>query len=182
MIRGEHSLIRTIELDDAGGLWQLYDVERPLSFLLDRRQELPLPSRDDVRRYLERNDPQHGQYYVVEDATGQVMAFCGVRGGAGEHGFAELGILPFADSFFEAPACKEVLAFLHQLVFFQLRRYKAMAHCLDTEVGWCKCLKQQGFESSGVQRQVLFTGGRWHDLETFTLFRPVSEKETINAS
>ena len=44
-------------------------------------------------------------------------------------------------------------------------------HVLDTEATYRNLLMAKGFESNGIQREVVYTKGVWHDLEILSLFR-----------
>ncbi len=169
MITGEHSVIRMAEPDDAYELRRLYDPERPRSALLDRRREIMLPSVDELREGLARPE-KSGVLYAVEDKTGGIRGFCSLRGASAELRYGEIILPLFEDADYREALAQEVLAYLCRLAFRDRRMNKVLAHCLGDETEWRALLAERGFRSNGVQRQVLWTLGRWHDIETLTLF------------
>jgi len=60
---------------------------------------------------------------------------------------------------------------LERLAFVEKRWNKLVAQCLESEIDFRRLLTNRGYKSDGIQRDVLFTGGKYLDLETLTLFR-----------
>lgn len=170
MITGEHSVIRMAEADDAYELKRLYDSPAPRSALLDRRREVPTMSVDEVREGLVRHEKFGGALYAVEDKVGVVRGFCTLRGVQVEMSYAEMLFMFFEDEDYDSPLADEAYAYLHKSAFDNKRLNKVLAHCLDNEAGYKRMLERHGFASNGIQREVLWSQGRWHSLEMMTLF------------
>lgn len=169
MIRGDHTYIRGTEQDDVELLYRLYMQGPPRAGLLDARREPLLPNRDEIRDLLTRKEIADGSFYTVEDTTGDIVGFCSLRGHSAEGRFAEYSI-QFADtSLYDTPLAGEAHAFLLDRAFVRLGMRKVLAYALEKETELRDFLLRQGFRSAGVQRQVLYTGGRWNDLETLAL-------------
>ena len=177
MIRGDHSYIRGTEQDDVEALYGLYLQDMPRAGLLDVRRELLLPNRDELRDLLTRKEIADGSFYTVEDRRGAVVGFCSLRGHSVEAGFAEY-ILHFVDlAHYRTPTAREAHAFLLNRAFTRLGLRKVMAHALSVEDALRDFLVENQFQSAGVQRDVLFSGGVWHDLETLVLNNPAVQPE-----
>ena len=170
MIAGEHTFIRMAEPDDAPALHALYALDRPRSALLDKKREPLLPTRDELREMLGRREAgTQGALFVVEDRTGVVQGFCGLRALPPETPFGEASLLFHDEAAAASPVGEEAWAFLRERAFVRMHVRKIITHCLDRERPLRDFLAGRGFTSNGVQRQVLFAAGRWHDLETLTL-------------
>ncbi len=173
MITGAHSIIRTAEADDAAFLRRLYDPDRPRAALLDRRREPLTPTLDELREVLggrTKGRQAPSEFLAVEDTTGSVVGFCTMRTSKQERNYAQFVLMLFEEDAYDSPLAEETLAFLKFRAFQELKLNKATAHCLDCESGFRNLLVRNGFESDGVQREVLFTRGRWHNVESMTLF------------
>lgn len=171
MIRGEYAVIRVAEPDDANELMRVYDPARPRSSLLDRRREILIPTVDELRELLIQKDKLAGRLYTIEDPKGFVRGSCALRSAQPEMAYAELALILFDDEDYKTPLAKEALDFLLEKAFTERKLNKVLTQCLDSEGAYRDFLVRQGFTSDGVQREVLFTQGRWHDMETFSLFR-----------
>ncbi len=176
MITGEHAVIRTAEADDAYELKRLYDPFRPSSSMLDRARDMTIPTLDELRELLTRKDKQAGALYTVENKRGEIRGLCGIRGIHQDARYGELLLTLFSDEDFESPLADEVFDFLYERAFQEKRLNKMSAHCLEDEHALRNFLLRKGFQSNGVQRDVLFTRGEWLDLESLTLFGPRSER------
>lgn len=170
MITGEHSVIRLAEPDDAYELKRLYDPRRPFSAMLDRRREIGQPSVDELREGLARPEKRAGALYAIEDKQGVIRGFCSVRGASPELRYAEMVLPLFDDEDYTSSLADEAFQFLYNGAFVEKRLNKVVAHCLECEAAYRGLLVRHGFASNGIQRQVLWTQGRWFDLETLTLF------------
>ncbi|HOZ45017.1 MAG TPA: GNAT family N-acetyltransferase [Candidatus Hydrogenedentes bacterium] len=170
MIRGEHSVTRTADQDDALALKRLYASGRPRSALLDRKREFLVPTVDEIRELLAKKDLQQGAFYAVEDMAGDVRGFCSLRGAHPEVAYAELVLLLIDEADYATPLADEVYAYLRRRAFDHMQLNKLIAQCLECERGYRDLLIRHGFESAGIQRDVHYTGGRWYYLESFELF------------
>ena len=170
MIRTEHGHIRTADLDDAPALLGLYDPAHPRSSLLDIRREPIMPTEDDLREMLTRKEVQQGLIHAVEDNTGSVAGFCSLRGMNHEAGFGEVAVMFLENEAYASPLADEAMAFLFERAFVRSRLRKVIAHGLDSETDLHALYARTGFETSGVQREVFYSMGRWHDLVTFSRF------------
>jgi len=169
MIRGQYSGIRWAEVDDAGALKRFYDPDNPRSCLLDVRRELLVPTLDELREALGKKEQGRGAFHVIEDTEGAVRGFCSMRGANAESTYGEF-VVVLDDADFEAPLATEVFEFLIDQAFTKLRFNKVLTHCLDREEAYRSYIMRHGFKSDGVQRDVSFMLGRWHNLEAFSLF------------
>ncbi len=168
MITGEHTHIRFPELDDAFFVRQLYVAGPKRAALLDSRREPILPTTPEIQKTLLRKGAAQGLMYSVEDTTGALCGWCGLRGINYEAQYAEL-VLLFVDAAAYDTAADEVLTFLLGQAFTRFRLYKVLVLSLDTEHALMHCLERHGFAFAGAQRRALFTGGDWRDLRTYTL-------------
>ncbi len=170
MIRTEHGVIRTADPDDANAVRRLFPPDRPRAFFLDRRRELTYPTVDEFWQIFNQRDASHLPFYAVEDLAGQVQGFITLRASTSEASFGELVLMFGHEEAYEAPFAEEALQFLCQTAFRERRMNKVVAQCLDTETACRAFLTARGFESDGVQREVLYTQGCWRDLESLSLF------------
>lgn len=116
---------------------------------------------------------------AIEDRQGQVRGFCALRATPNEPLFGQLVVMACDESDYGDPVCDEAARYLIEEAFLRRRLHKVMAQSLDHETAFTEFLIRHGFESDGVQRQVLYSGGRWMDLESFTLFaRAVTHGES----
>lgn len=168
MIIGEHTGIRTAEPDDADYLFRMVSTDAPCSFFLDHRRELAVPTRDELREMLSRKDMPAIALFAVEDLTGSIRGFVAIRGVHPEAHYGDVGLLLGNDGDYAGVVGREALAFLKRMAFVQRNLNKVMAHCVDTETAYRALLAAGGFETSGIQREMVYTRGRWHDLETLS--------------
>lgn len=172
MVTGEHTYIRTADPDDAAAMRQLYAGEAPRSALLDARREPILPTEDELREALSTKDAMKGNFFAIEDRAGVVQGFCVLRGASKDAAYGEFGLMLLDEAALEGPIAEEAFRFAYQRGFERLRLRKMLAHCLETETALRAFLVRCGFVSTGVQREVFYGRGRWHNLETFSLFSP----------
>jgi RimJ/RimL family protein N-acetyltransferase len=170
MIRGELGQIRGAEPDDAEALQRLYDLRRPRAALLDQRMECVLPTRDELAELLAKKEATQGQLFSVEDAQGDLVGFCSLRGAHPEARFAEAALLMLEDADYESPLADVALDFVVRRAFVQLRLNKVFAQCLGLEVALRECLVRNHFASEGQRREVLYAGGKRHNLEALARF------------
>lgn len=157
-------------------LYQLYMQGGNRAGLLDVRREPLLPTRDDLRDLLTRKEIADGTFYTVEDRVGRIVGFCSLRGHNSESGFIEY-ILEFSDmAHYATPMAGEAHAFLLERAFTRLRVRKVVAHAVSGEQALTTFLRSVGFSSAGIQRDVVFSQGGWHHLETLVLHSVDSAK------
>jgi RimJ/RimL family protein N-acetyltransferase len=171
MIIGEYTVIRSAEPDDAFALWRLYDPSRPRSFLLGPAREVLIPTIDELREMLTRRDLVQGTFFVVEDKTGEVCGCCVLRGAKLESEFAEMVIAFREDCEYEGPMAEEIFQFILRMAFVDKKLNKIQAHCLSCEHAYRQFLTARGYTSDGIQRDMVYTKGKYFDLESLTLFR-----------
>jgi RimJ/RimL family protein N-acetyltransferase len=171
MIVGEHTVIRGAEPDDAAALRSFYNPAVPRCCLLDQRREPLFPNTDELREVLAQKEMGRPVLFATEDKTGVIRGFCSVRSVNLEASYGETILLLHEDADYATPLASEAMDFVTRQAFVQYRLNKLLAHALDSEQGLRDCLLRYGFQSAGMQREVLFTLGRWSNVETFTLFR-----------
>lgn len=171
MIRGEHTIIRMADLDDAHALKSIHDPERPRAVLFDRKREPVFPTLDEMREVLAKKEATGGIYYAIEDKAGLVHGFCSLRGLNPEIRCGEFGLMWLDESDYDSPLASEAMAFVSRLSFERMKLRKIMAQCLDGETAFRCFLGRNGFRSEGVVREATFTLGRWHGVEQLALFR-----------
>lgn len=169
MIKGAHSVIRSADPDDAVALKSVYDSQRPRSSLLDQRREMNAPTRDELREVMSQKEMGKAVFYTVEDRFGEICGFCCLRGLNPEAQFSEFVVIFLDEATFSTPIADEVFDFMAGLAFQRMRNHKVVTHCLDTEVEYRNFLINHGFESAGIQRDVVYSQGRWFNLEALTL-------------
>ena len=171
MITCTHGVIRTVEPDDAWDMARLYDPRRPRASFMGRNREMILPTQDELREILRPADGRPQVYYAIEDTEGVIRGYCGLRTSGGEdvhYGDAVFFMHDEAD--LDAPLALEAWEWLKNKAFRTMLWRKMVAHILDCETAQRAWLLARGFESCGVQREVLYTGGRWVDAETLAMY------------
>ena len=171
MITGQHSCIRTTEPDDVATLQRLYTRPLPSASLMDRRREPIQPTRDELRELIRREDAQAPGLYTVEDHAGEIQGFCMFRAGSQDLAAAQTMVLFLDDATYDSPIAEEVFDHFAREAFVRKRLNKMVAHCADYEEALRRFLLRKGFVSDGVQRDVFFGGGRYHGIESLSLFR-----------
>lgn len=181
MIRGRHTVIRTAEPDDAPAFQALYWSGEPRSALLTRTREFLFPTIDEIREaFGPAAEKAGGGFHAVEDPEGRIRAFCALRGMQDVRDtafYAELAILFCDPADAGTPVADEMLAWLLKRAFDEQRLNKVVVHALLGETELTAWYRANGFESNGVQRDVLFAGGAWHSMETFTRPNPARYAE-----
>ena len=84
--------------------------------------------------------------------------------------FGEVYFLLLDDEDYGSPLAGEIFAFVRDRAFARLGLHKVVAHGLDSETALRAFLAAHGFASDGIQREAVYARGRWHHLETFSLF------------
>lgn len=169
MITGAHTVIRTAEPDDAGALKRLYDPAVPKCSLLDPHREPIFPTFDELREVMSKTEMGQPFLHAVEDLTGAIRGFCSLRALALDVRYGEIVMLFHDEADYAGPVGEEVFDFLAKRAFRQFHLNKVMAHVLDSERAFAEALMRYGFASNGVQREAVYTLGRWLGIETFTL-------------
>jgi RimJ/RimL family protein N-acetyltransferase len=172
MIYGTHAALRTAETDDAPAFHKLYAEESPRAALLTRLREVVSPTVQEIAEVIIQADKSMAPFYVVEDREGVVRGFCALRAAQQARDatfYAELVLLFYQEEDFFTPLAEEVYGWLHQWAFIDRRYQKIIVHCLEGENALRRFLEAHHFECNGVQREILFTQGRWHNMEVFTL-------------
>lgn len=172
MIKGAYTYIRGAEVDDVSSLADLYQDTALRAGLLDGRREPIAPTRDELGELLTRKELIEGGFYTVEDLTGRVQGFCSLRGVNPEVGYGEFSVLLLDPVRYDSPIAGEAGAFLLDRAFGRLGLRKVVANCLAHERELAEFLVRTGFESAGVQREILYARGHWHDLESFARANP----------
>jgi RimJ/RimL family protein N-acetyltransferase len=107
---------------------------------------------------------------TVEDLEGNIRGFCTLRGADQELAYGELVLMLFDEPDYDSPLADEVFEFLRKSAFQQKKLNKVVTYCLDGETAYRSLLIRKGFQSDGVQREIVFALGRWHNLESLSLF------------
>jgi len=171
MITGQYTRIRTADMDDAETLADLYKPDFPRSFLLDLRRELQILAPDSIRELLTHKEIKSGVLYTVEDKGGRIRGICSLKPAVPALFYAEI-LVAFLDlQDYETPIGEEAMEFLKKRAFVEQKLNKILAQCLENETAYRHLLIQQGFESDGIQRDVLFSQGRYYNLETLACVR-----------
>ena len=173
MIVGDHCVVRSIDADDAEAFHRLYLGEHPPSALLDRRREFWVPTLDETRELLgsRQGDVVRG-LCVLEDREGMARGFCAMRTHSTDNQFGNFVLMFFDAQDFEGPMADDAVGYLVEVAFSQRLLRKVMGQCFDNEREYRALLLRHGFESDGVQRDVVYSRGRWYSLESFTRFNP----------
>jgi RimJ/RimL family protein N-acetyltransferase len=130
-----------------------------------------VPTVDELREVLARRDIVTGSFFVVEDQEGEVRG-CGVlRAARIESEFAEVIVGLADDADYATPLADDVLGYLRRIALVDKKLNKVVTYCLLSEQPYRDLLVRHGFQSDGVQRQIMYTLGRYHDLESLSLFR-----------
>lgn len=173
MITGKHSYIRGTEYDDVEALATLYQPGALRAGLLDARREPLMPSLDDLRELLGRKEIADGAFYTVEDRQGHIRGFASLRGMNPEARYCEFSLLFLEPLTYVEPLADEAADILLDRAYCRLGLHKVLAYCLPNEQEFAAFLRRQGFESAGVQREILYAQGQWHNLETFARTGPM---------
>jgi len=171
MITFTHGVIRTAEPDDAWDLVRLYDARRPRAAFLGRNREVIIPGEDEMREILRPDEGRPQVFYAIEDTEGVIRGYGGKRSGStGEAHYGELLLYMHDDEDLETPLAQEAWQWLLRRAFMDELWRKAVANVLDSEPVQRAWFLARGFESCGVQREMLYTGGRWLHSETLVLY------------
>jgi len=74
-----------------------------------------------------------------------------------------------SDDTFQSTLADSVMHFVFERSFEKSQRKRIYASLLSCETCFRDFLIRHGFESNGVQREVIYTGGNWLNLESLSL-------------
>lgn len=171
MITTEHAVIRAAEPDDAPVLQAVYRAGAPRACLLDQRREPVLPTYDEITEVMAQKEIGYPVFYAVEDKTGGLRGFCSLRGLNPEVNYSEWIVMLLEDADLKTPLAADMADFLKRQAFQRLGLNKVITHALECETALRDFLLRHGFRSDGIQREAVFTAGRYYDIETLSLFR-----------
>jgi len=181
MVTGDHAVIRTIDTDDTAALLKLYRAARPLACLLNQLHEFVVPTTDEIVHLVQATDKNKvAAFNVVEDRQGNVRGFCALRVTGQEIYPGRFDIMFFDGDDFSTPLANEVGHFLIEEAFQRKGLRRIVAQCLNSEKTLRAFLVNTGFESNGVQREVLYTGGKWFNLESLSLANPAANAALVS--
>ena len=171
MITCTHCVIRTAEPDDAWDMVRLYSPDHPRAALLGRNREPFQPGVEEMREVLRPGEGRPQVFYAVEDLEGVIRGYCGLRTGLGDDAhYGEAIVLMHDLADLDTPLAQEAWEWVIAKAFRDSLWRKTVAHLLESETAQRAWLVERGFESCGVQREVLYTGGRWLNIETLVLY------------
>jgi RimJ/RimL family protein N-acetyltransferase len=172
MITGDHCYIRTADPDDAHAFAALAGVCFPRAILLDARREARYPTVDEVEEMLSSAEvKKSGMFHVVEDLEGRIRGFCSLKPSPPELPHTEIMFAMIDDADYASPMAREAMDFLANKAFVDRPMRKMVAQTLDNEHGFRTFLTAYGYASNGVQREMTWAAGRYHDLETWSFDR-----------
>ena len=85
--------------------------------------------------------------------------------------FGQFTLLFLAPESFRLALAEEAGQYLLEEAFLRRRLHKVVVQCMDCEDAQIGYLLAQGFTSDGNQREVLYSGGNWLNMESLSLFR-----------
>lgn len=173
MITLDNGYIRMAEPDDARTLWWLYFDGNPRAGLLDNRREPLIPTVDELRELLGRHEAAMGNLFAIENNVGEVAGFCNLRGMTQDTGFGDLAVMFHSDNTFQTTLADSVMHFVFERSFEKSQRKRIYASILSCESCLRDFLIRHGFESNGVQREVIYARGTWLDIESLSLDSPI---------
>ncbi len=179
MIKTSCSVIRNADRFDAKELFKFYMHTPPFACLLDTKREPIIPNLSELEELLQHKDTSHS-FYTVENKEGNVCGFVVLKGINSEALFGEIMLL-FGDEMYdgEEVVIEEALKFIESRAFQQLHLRKLITTSLDEETRLRQFLINHNYHCEGMMREVLYSGGKWHNLETWAKFQILSE-ETQN--
>lgn len=172
MIAGKVSVIRTAERDDAPAFGRLFNPGLPLASLMDQKREYIIPTTEELREVLGGVKSMGGVVNAIEDLGGEIRGFCTVRSAPGDMPFGQFALMMLDEEDYLRPIMDDIMQYLVTEAFQRRGHHKAMVYRLDYETKIRQLYVARGFESDGFQRDILYAGGRWFDLETLTLVNP----------
>lgn len=164
------SVIRAIEQKDAEILYKFYNSDNIFGSLLDQKREPLNPTLSELDELLQNKDVRNS-FYIVESREGSIVGVVGLKGINPEVLFGEL-ILLFEDNAYETnlPIINEALDYIEDKAFSRLHLRKVLSLCLDSETYLIDFLKGREYNFEGELREVLYTKGKWHNLQTWAKY------------
>ncbi len=174
MITSEHGHIRATEEDDSPWFHQLYATGAPRFAMLDLKREPMMPTLLEVRETLGSKEAARSQSFTLETPEGEIVGFLALRGLNQETGFCEVTPLLLDEAAASSPLSHWAMDYALERAFSVMRLRKVTAHALCREAHLRTFLESRGFTCDGVQREVLFSQGRWMDVLCYSLCNPAS--------
>jgi len=170
MIKKKYTIIRNADRFDAKELLNFYFYTPPFACLLDTKREPIIPNLSELEELLQHKDTAQS-FYAVENKQGDIRGFIVLKGINPEVLFGEIMLL-FDNEIYEKEdtLIGEALEFIETRAFRQLHLRKLMTTCLDEENSLRQFLQSHSYQCEGCMREVLFTCGKWHNLETWAKF------------
>ncbi|MCX8063689.1 MAG: GNAT family N-acetyltransferase [Candidatus Hydrogenedentes bacterium] len=170
MIVKEYSVIRTVEYKDVDCLYKFYNGDKVYGSLLDQKREPVYPTLSELEELLQNKDVVNS-FYVVEDKDSNKIGLVGLKGINQEVLFGEVIIL-FDDGIFKSslPIVSEALDFIEEKAFRRMHLKKVLSLCLDSETSLMEFLSSRSYKFEGELREVLYTKGKWHNLQTWAKY------------
>lgn len=171
MIKKTHAIIRNADRFDAKELLRFYLHKPIFASLLDTKREPLMPNLSELEELLQHKDTAQS-FYAVENRIGDICGFVVLKGINPEVLFGEMMLL-FENEVYEKEEVLiyEALEFIETRAFQQLHLRKLMTTCLDEEENLRNFLLNHSYQCEGCMREVLFTSGKWHNLETWAKFQ-----------
>jgi RimJ/RimL family protein N-acetyltransferase len=174
LITSAQGYIRATEEDDSAWFHRLYAAGPPRFALLDLKREPLMPTLLEVRETLGSKEAARSQSFTLESAEGEIAGFLALRGLNQETGFCEVTPLLLDEAAVNGPLAHWAMDYAMERAFAVMRLRKVTAHALCRETHLREFLLARGFACDGVQREVLFSQGRWMDVLCFSLNNPAS--------
>ncbi len=172
MLKSAHGFIRATDEDDSPWFYRLYHQGAPRFALLDLKREPLMPTLLEVRETLGSKEAARSQSFTLEDPTGEIAGFLALRGLNQETGFCEVTPLLLDEAHTDTPLVHWAMDYALERAFNVMRLRKVTAHALCRETHLTAFLHARGFACDGVQREVLFSGGRWLNVAFYSLPNP----------
>ena len=98
-----------------------------------------------------------------------VLGFCALRAATDDLFPGRFDMMFFSEDDFPSPLAEEAVRFLLEEAFLRKGLKRIVSQCLNSEVALRALLVRHGFTSNGIQREVLYSGGRWFSVESLSL-------------
>ncbi|MGC8737605.1 MAG: GNAT family N-acetyltransferase [Candidatus Hydrogenedens sp.] len=171
MIKKTYATIRNADRFDAKELLRFYLHKPIFATLLDTKREPLMPNLSELEELLQHKDTAQS-FYAVENKIGDISGFVILKGINAEALFGEMMLLFENETYDnESALIGEALEFIEVRAFQQLHLRKLMTTCLDVEERLRNFLLNHSYQCEGCMREVLFTCGKWHNLETWAKFQ-----------
>lgn len=154
--------------------WEAHYLSRydsPARVLLQYEQELP-PTESEARQFAEQYadfNPQSGRLmFVIENLEGEAVGSFNLNSIDERNGTFHIGMQigrEHRGQGYGTAAMRILLAY----AFFERRLNKFHVHCLETNAASIAMMKKLGCVQEGMQREEVYTGGRYLDIVLFGL-------------